>query len=142
MNRLLHYLQTIDLKDTKSYLTRSTIEKGGVLLILLCALSVFLGRIPIKQAISLDNGKMTYHGTVVASKMSGKGTLTFENGDKYEGQFKNGIFNGKGTFTSAAGWSYEGEFKNGIAEGQGKLTTESKVVYEGTFKQGIYQNAN
>ncbi|MER0123289.1 hypothetical protein ABPH35_06420 [Streptococcus sp. ZJ93] len=142
MNQLLQYLQTIDLKDTKSYLTRSNIEKASIVFILLCASSVFLGRIPIKQTLTLDNGKITYHGAVVASKMSGKGTMTFENGDKYEGQFKNGSFNGKGIFTSAAGWTYEGQFKNGIAEGQGKLTTEEKVVYEGTFKQGIYQHAN
>lgn len=142
MNKLIHYLQTIDLKDTKTYLTRSTIEKACIGLMVVCALSVFLGRIPSKQALTLDNGKMTYNGTVVANKMSGKGTLAFENGDKYEGQFQNGIFNGKGTFTSASGWTYEGEFKNGIADGKGKLTTEAKVVYEGTFKQGIYQHAN
>ncbi|MGT2950487.1 hypothetical protein BU202_04045 [Streptococcus cuniculi] len=142
MNKLIHYLQTIDLKDTKIYLTRSTIEKACIGLMAVCALSVFLGRIPSKQTLTLDNGKMTYNGTVVANKMSGQGNLTFENGDKYEGQFQNGIFNGKGTFTSASGWTYEGEFKNGIADGKGKLTTEAKVVYEGTFKQGIYQHAN
>lgn len=142
MNRLIHYLQTIDLKELKTYLTRPRIEKACLVLISLCALSVFLGRIPSKQTLSLDGGKITYHGTVVAHKMSGKGILTFENGDEYDGQFKNGIFNGEGTFRSASGWTYEGEFKNGTADGQGKLTTEAKVVYEGTFKQGIYQHEN
>ncbi|MTB64462.1 hypothetical protein GGG87_05595 [Streptococcus sp. zg-86] len=142
MNQLLDYLQKLDLKDTKSYLTRSNIEKASIVFILLCALSVFLGRIPAKQTLNLDNGKMTYQGTLVANKMSGQGSLTFENGDKYKGEFKNGIFNGKGTYVSATGWTYEGEFKNGIADGNGKLTTESNVIYEGRFKQGIYQYAN
>ncbi|OLF49668.1 hypothetical protein BU200_06125 [Streptococcus acidominimus] len=138
----MHHLQTIDLKNLNTYLTRPRIEKACVALMILCALSVFLGRTPSKQTLSLDNGKITYHGIVVANKMSGKGTLTFENGDTYDGQFTNGIFNGKGTFRSASGWTYEGEFKNGIADGEGKLTTEAKVVYEGTFKQGIYQYEN
>lgn len=142
MNKLIHYLQTIDLTNLKHHLTRTTIEKACIALMLVCALSVFWGRIPRTQTLSLDDGKITYKGSVVASKMSGQGNLTFENGDKYEGEFKNGIFDGKGTFTSASGWTYEGEFKNGIADGKGKLTTEAKVVYEGTFKQGIYQHEN
>ena len=71
--------------------------------------------------------------------MNGQGTMTFQNGDSYSGQFRNGIFDGKGTFTSQAGWKYEGDFSKGQADGQGKLTTEGNVVYEGTFKQGIYQ---
>lgn len=142
MNKLIHHLQTIDVKNLPSYLTRSRIEKACVALIILCALSVFLGRIPRQQTLSLDSGKITYHGTVIASRLSGQGTLTFENGDTYKGQFKNGMFDGKGTFRSASGWTYEGEFKNGIADGEGKLTTQTKVIYEGTFKQGIYQHAN
>ncbi|MBF0777200.1 hypothetical protein [Streptococcus cuniculi] len=142
MKKLIDRLQTIDLKQPKTYLTRSNIEKACIALIIVCALSVFLGRIPTQQTLKLDEGKMTYHGTVIANKMTGQGSLTFANGDKYEGQFKDGIFNGKGTFHSASGWTYEGEFKNGIADGEGKLTTEAKVVYEGTFKQGIYQHAN
>ncbi|TFV05599.1 hypothetical protein E4T79_06290 [Streptococcus sp. LYSM12] len=139
---MIHYLQLIDLKNLKNELTRPRIEKICIVLVILCALSVFLGRIPTKRTLSLDDGKITYHGTVLAGKMSGQGTLIFENGDEYKGEFKNGIFNGKGTFRSANGWFYEGEFKNGIADGKGKLTTEAKVIYEGTFKQGIYQHAN
>lgn len=68
--------------------------------------------------------------------MNGQGTLTFENGDVYEGQFRNGIFNGNGTYKSVSGWVYTGQFRNGYADGKGKLTTEGQATYEGTFKRG------
>ncbi|HFI0256829.1 TPA: hypothetical protein ACGOVD_001517 [Streptococcus suis] len=120
-------------------LTRKNIEIFCIILILVSALSVFIGRIPTQKTLTLDNGAITYHGYVLSNKMTGKGKLTFKNGDTYEGDFKNGIFHGEGTFTAASGWTYVGEFKNGLADGEGKLTTENKTIYEGKFKQGIYQ---
>ncbi|NQN86431.1 hypothetical protein HO997_00630 [Streptococcus suis] len=132
----------LTLKDVSRFFTRRKVEVLSLLLILICALSVFTGRIGNKQALTLDNGKLQYNGYVVASKMNGQGQLTFENGDSYQGQFKNGIFHGQGTYTSASGWVYTGEFKNGYADGKGKLTTEGQAIYEGIFKQGIYQNEN
>ena len=126
----------------KSSINRQNIERLSIILIGICCLSVFLGRLESKQAIQLDNGKLQYTGYVVANKMNGQGTLTFENGDVYEGEFTDGIFNGQGTFKSASGWMYVGEFKNGYADGKGKLTTEGQATYEGIFKQGIYQHAN
>lgn len=109
--------------------------------IALSAILVFTSNIPSKGALTLDQGKIKYEGSLVHGKMNGEGTLTFKNGDSYKGHFKNGTFDGKGTFTSKDGWKYEGEFANGQANGKGKLTTESNVVYERTFKQGIYQSA-
>ena len=138
MNRQTNY--TFFNHQVTEFLTRKNIEIVCIILILLAALSVFIGRIPTKETLTLDSGAITYNGYVLASKMTGKGKLTFENGDTYEGEFKNGIFHGKGTFTAAAGWTYVGEFNNGLAEGEGKLTTENKTIYEGKFKQGIYQH--
>ncbi|MGV3079771.1 hypothetical protein ACEE44_06165 [Streptococcus sp. 32226D021BW] len=132
----------LTLEDVSRFFTRRKVEVLSLLLILICALSVFTGRIGSKQALTLDNGKLQYNGYVVASKMNGQGQLTFENGDSYQGQFKNGIFHGQGTYKSASGWVYVGEFKNGYADGKGKLTTEGQAIYEGRFKQGIYQNEN
>ncbi|KXT78263.1 hypothetical protein [Streptococcus sp. DD13] len=126
----------------RPHLSRNRIEIYALVLIILCALSVFFVRMSSSATIRLDNGKLHYSGKMVANKMAGQGKLTFENGDVYEGQFSNGLFNGQGTFTSKTGWSYKGEFKNGVAEGQGTLTTEDNVVYKGTFKEGIYQNEN
>ncbi|HFI0633488.1 TPA: hypothetical protein ACGO4G_002096 [Streptococcus suis] len=137
-----HQHSETDKRLLARFFSRQKIEILSLFLVLVCTLSVFTGRIGNKQALTLDNGKLQYNGYVVASKMNGQGKLTFENGDSYQGQFKNGIFHGKGTYTSASGWTYVGEFKNGYADGQGKLTTEGKAVYEGRFKQGIYQNEN
>lgn len=122
--------------------TRPILELCTILLIVICALSVFTSRIGYKQTITFNDGTLKYNGSLVAHKMNGKGTLVFENGDTYEGEFKNGIFHGRGTYTSASGWKYVGQFKNGYADGQGKLTTEGQATYEGRFKQGIYQYAN
>lgn len=122
------------------FLTRKNAEIASLILIVLCALTLFTGRIATQKTLTFDQGKITYHGYVQVNKMNGQGKITFDNGDTYTGQFKNGIFDGKGTFKSKDGWTYVGEFKQGQAEGKGKLTTASKAVYEGTFKQGIYQH--
>lgn len=129
-------------KELKIYLTRTNLEIATAVIIFLCALSMFLGRIPSKQSLTLDNGKMVYTGYVANNKLNGQGKLTFSNGDTYQGNFKNGVFDGKGTFKAKAGWTYVGQFKKGVADGQGKLTTETNIVYEGKFKEGIYQDAH
>ncbi|MGT2609912.1 hypothetical protein [Streptococcus zalophi] len=127
--------------DTIKKLTfsRGKIELITVFIILILGMSVFLIPLKTKTALTYDKGKIHYTGYVVNYRMNGKGKLTFENGDVYEGNFVNGVFNGKGVFTSNIGWSYEGDFKDGQADGQGKLIAKDKKVYEGTFKQGIYQ---
>lgn len=42
--------------------------------------------------------------------MNGEGKLVYDNGDVYEGGFKNGVFEGQGKFVSNKGWTYEGAF--------------------------------
>ena len=121
------------------YLTRPRLELLAVVSIVFCAVLVFFLNIPGKGVLNLDDGKIVYDGRLVRGKMNGQGSITFENGDQYTGDFSNGAFNGKGTFQSKAGWKYEGNFVSGQAEGYGKLTTEQDVVYEGTFKQGVLQ---
>lgn len=41
------------------------------------------------------------------------------NGDKYEGQFENGLKHGRGVITFANGRRYEGELRNGEPYGLG-----------------------
>lgn len=89
--------------------------------------------------LTYDKGNITYTGDIKNNRMTGKGKLTYANGDSYEGDFVNGVFSGKGTFISSQGWRYDGEFKKGQPDGQGKLTAKDKTVYQGKFKQGIYQ---
>jgi len=46
-------------------------------------------------------------------KKNGQGTLTYPDGGKYVGEWKNGKKNGQGTFTDPYGNKYEGEYENG-----------------------------
>ena len=43
---------------------------------------------------------------------NGQGTYIYPNGEKYEGDWKNGKYHGHGTFTSFDGDKYVGEFKD------------------------------
>jgi hypothetical protein len=74
-------------------------------------------------------GKMTYQdgnvydGPFVLGKKQGEnGAMTFAaNGDKYVGQWKNDQPNGKGKYYFATKERYEGDFINGTFEGQGTM---------------------
>ena len=70
-----------------------------------------------------------------------KRRVEFENGDVYEGEWKNGYMHGKGTYIWSDGDRYEGEFKEGYRSGKGKYVwgpaSEFKGdVYEGDFLKG------
>lgn len=126
----------------KPHLHRKNFEWAAAAIILLCALFVLLTSFPKQSNLSLKDGSMNYEGQLVRQKLSGKGTLTYANGDVYEGEFSNGSFNGQGSFRADSGWTYEGHFVNGLPHGQGKLTTETGIVYEGQFEKGVYQDAD
>jgi len=49
----------------------------------------------------------------VDNKYAGKGTLTFPNGEKYEGGFINGEASGEGTFIKNNGTKCTGLFQDG-----------------------------
>ena len=45
-------------------------------------------------------------------KREGKGIMYYKDGEKYDGEWKNGLFEGKGIYYFKNGNRYEGEFKN------------------------------
>ena len=60
-----------------------------------------------------------YKGDVVIGRPHGVGTLVYPDGNKYVGEFMNGLFhgqgkyNGPGTETLSNGWKYVGEWREG-----------------------------
>ena len=72
-------------------------------------------------------------------KYHGKGIITYRNGEKWEGEFKNGErFNGQGTIILPSGDKYVGEFKDGEFNGQGTFTYADGRKYVGEYKDGKY----
>ena len=55
-----------------------------------------------------------YNGDVVIGKPHGVGTVVYTDGNKYVGEWMNGLFHGQGIYTSASdGYSYVGEYRIG-----------------------------
>ena len=81
-----------------------------------------------------------YKGDVVIGRPHGVGTLVYPDGNKYVGEFMNGLFHGQGEYTiSSNGYSYVGEYRIGslwngtIKEKNG--TIDYKVVNWKKIKQ-------
>ena len=83
-----------------------------------------------------------YKGYILNDKREKTGIMIFDNGAKYEGQWKNDKKNGKGVFTSShyydcenfVGMKYEGEFKDDKFDGYGITTYTNGDRYEGEWK--------
>ncbi len=76
------------------------------------------------------------------------GSVTFKNGNKYAGEWKDGQFSGQGTFTFSNGSVHVGQFKEGGRHGQGNSTHANGDKFVGEFKndrrdgKGTYTWAN
>ena len=77
----------------------------------------------------------TYEGEWKNDKIHGQGTFTYANGDKYVGNYKDGERHGQGTFTFANGDKYVGNFKDEKFHGQGTYIWSS-----GKRETGFYMN--
>jgi hypothetical protein len=83
----------------------------------------------------LPNGEK-YEGEFRDGKANGQGTYTWPDGDRYVGEFRDGKANGQGTYTSADGRRYVGEWRDDEKEGQGTYTWPNGEKYEGEFRDG------
>ena len=66
-------------------------------------------------------------------KENGKGKFTFQNGDIYNEDFKDGVFSGQGKMIYSNGEIYEGEFKDGKKHGKGIMTFKNKTTFDGEW---------
>lgn len=75
-----------------------------------------------------------YRGDVQSGVFTGRGVLVYSNGDRYEGQMRNGRPNGRGTFINVANSErYSGDFRNGEFYGRGNYTYKNGATYQGQF---------
>ena len=65
----------------------------------------------------------------------GKGIMIYEDGSKYDGEWKEGQKDGKGTFTASDGMKYVGEFKHGKNHGHGSLIFPDGEMWDGEFRE-------
>ena len=83
---------------------------------------------------------ITFSGIVSAgstmSAPTSKVLLIYANGDRYEGDFINGMFHGKGIFIWAKGDRYDGDFFLNKRTGKGIYLWASGESYEGDFVDG------
>lgn len=89
------------------------------------------------ETLTLENG--TYTGGVANGKPEGQGTMEYTNGQKYEGEWKDGVRSGKGRCTWPDGGYYDGEWANDAFNGQGTQYlggSENVDFYKGDFVDG------
>ena len=85
----------------------------------------------------LDYGN--YTGNFKNSKYEGRGIFLYNNGNKYNGTWKNGLRE-EGRIDYANGEYYNGHWannKNNKPEGNGTYKYSNKDIYEGEFKNGL-----
>ena len=88
------------------------------------------------------SGKLTYNngnkveGEWVKGALTGPGKKVFANGDKYEGGFKEGKKDGEGKYTFAKGGTYSGGYVDDKQHGEGFWQTDTET-YKGNYEGGM-----
>ena len=67
----------------------------------------------------------------------GKGTMTWNNGDVYNGQWKYGKMSGRGTMTRHDGTSYTGNWRNDKMNGFGSFRYANNKVLQGIWADNM-----
>ena len=83
-------------------------------------------------------GEMT--GCISGNCVNGQGKRIYNNGDYYEGNFKDGKRSGNGVYTFASGAYYSGRFLNGNYHGEGaKYNSSGTLTKKGKWINDVYQ---
>jgi len=78
-----------------------------------------------------------YSNCIEGDCVNGKGIYLYSNGEKYDGEFKNGEINGDGTYTYLDGSKYIGEFANGVRHGHGTIKIVDGITYVGQWANDL-----
>ena len=95
----------------------------------------------IETGKNSDGGTWKYEGEYKKTKWNGKGTITWSNGDKYEGDWIDGNRTGNGVYTfnekrSGYGYKYVGGFLNNEYHGKGTWYYVGGGSEKCTYKNG------
>lgn len=69
------------------------------------------------KPVNVTYSKGSYSGTAENMEPEGQGVMELNNGDVYEGEFRNGLFHGLGEYQYSNGDRYVGKFENGREAG-------------------------
>lgn len=83
---------------------------------------------------AISNNGNVYEGGFKDGKFDGHGIFTWSDGDKYVGEYKDGEYHGHGVWTSPDGRVYDGEWKDGEHHGHGVFTWPDGDKYVGEYK--------
>lgn len=85
-----------------------------------------------------DDGRLLYDGAWVNKKAEGFGVMRWQNGDRYEGEWKDGMRHGQGSYScKSTGGKYEGLYEKDQKSGKGKYTYSNGDWYEGDWLEGL-----
>ncbi len=78
-------------------------------------------------------------GLCVPAVANGRVRCDYDNGDRYVGNFVNGLPNGEGTYVYANGARYVGSLSNGVPSGQGTYIFPDDARVTGLYQNGKIQ---
>ncbi len=84
-----------------------------------------------------DDGSR-YEGNYKDGRRNGEGVFYYPKGAKYTGNQVNAQRNGFGTYYYTSGNKYVGEWNNDLKHGRGKLYSKGQVYKEGVWKNGKF----
>lgn len=93
------------------------------------------GLVSGKGKISWKNGDQ-FEGTLVRGCKEGKGKFTWSSGQRYSGDWAHDVPNGKGVFVFPDGSRYEGDVRDGFPHGQGTTRFKNGIMYSGDWVRG------
>lgn len=91
-----------------------------------------------------QNGIQFYGVFEQGKPANGRGSMLYPNGNRYDGEYRNGLRNGCGTFTFNNSRRYVGEFQDDLFSGRGVWMLENGDRYVGDFEfnkcngEGVY----